>query len=237
METITTATTVESAKTRWDIEKEFYDACHHGNIKKMTQWIQDHPQLVEVPKDKKRLVYHCALNNKIQSLEHLLIIGFLGEDPKDSSLIVKCATFGCAKSIRALLKLGFNPNTTTEDGGKALDRAASGGHYNATKTLLKVGVKPDLQTHRELLGASLNQKNETLRLLLEQYPKEIIQSLKEGTLNPAQSSDLPAVKQRALSARKKADELSKSIAETLIKEREKENLSILLKRKDNTLEI
>lgn len=222
---------------QYQLKAKLRTLCLTENTKLIFNWIASHPDQLKEPRDKTKILEYCAFSNKTKSMEYLLSLGFLEDAKHKSELLIKSSMYGCTKSVIALVKLGFNVDLVAKDGMSALKGACKNGHYGATKTLLKVGAKPNTTTHEELLTASINKKGETTRLILEVYPKELLEELNNGNLTLAQSSSLVSITGRGWLAIKNADELIQKIAESILKDESKEKVQKLIKGKDNTLEI
>jgi len=223
----------------WKRRLEFQRLSCTDNIYLVDKWILNNQDYITRPEEEISMVTHCALTNKTQVLEKLLDDGFMPDSSDRNNLLLKASLHGCTKSVVSLLKLGIDPKYKSENGDTPLKVACGGGHYGVVKTLLKIGLSPNIETHEELLIASLNLKNETLRLILECYPKELLGDILTNTLLPAQHSPLQWVVARGSSTQRRADELTKKIADSIIKDNSKSKINDYLKNKErtNTIEI
>lgn len=223
--------------TNWHTHHKFKKLCAAQNTRAMANWVIMHAKVYQEPDEREKMLEYCAIFNKPISLDYLLKFGFLGKRIEESDLLIKAATHGSTKSVVVLLKEGFNPHLINDAGLYAFKVAARGGHYGTTKTLLKVGVTPNTTTHEELLESSVNDKSETLRLILEKYPKSLLEGISSGQLLPAIASTLEFVKKRGIIKLKKADELTKQIAEAILKDASKEKIQKYIQQGDNIIEI
>jgi ankyrin repeat protein len=224
--------------TKWEIQHEFRKLCALEKTKAMGEFILNHSQHFQDIEEKKRLVEYCSLLNKPKALSYLIEFGFLEGKKEESELLIKAATYGCTKSVINLIKLGFNPHLKDKNGYSALSEACRRGHFGVVKTLLTVGIIPNTETHEELLASSLNQKNETLRLILEKYPTKILEEIAKEKILPGTNSKLPSVAPKGAIIKRKADELTKQIAQAILKEATKNKLEkIMLEKSNNTFEL
>jgi len=224
--------------TKWEVQQEFRKLCALEKTKAMGDFILNHSQHFQDAEEKKRLLEYCSLLNKPKALSYLIEFGFLEGKKEESELLIKTSTYGCTKSIINLIKLGFNPHLKDKNGLSALSEASKRGHFGAVRTLLTVGITPNTDTHEELLASSINQKNETLRLILEKYPTKILEEIAMDKVSPAANSKLPSVAPQRAMIKKKADELTKQIAQAILKEASKDKLQrIMLEKSNNTFEL
>lgn len=226
-------------QTRWEKDIEIRNICRSDDPKLLVNWVMDNAEYLtcpEHPNAKLRLLEYCVLTNKPKVLEKVISLGLAPTDKTKSDLVIKAAQYGCTKALVSLLKLGFNPHNE-EDGTNALSQAGRMGHYGAVKTLLKVGVTPNTSTHKEIILTSMCKKHETLRLILEKYPKRILEKIINQSLRPASECNEKWMPSKTMHSCTQADSLTQKIAEEIIKSVSKSKIQEFLSKTDNTLDI
>lgn len=224
---------------RWEKDLEIRNICRSDNPKLLLNWIMDNTKYLncpEHPNAKDKLLEFCVVSNKPKVLEKIIEMGLAPTDKTKSDLVIKASQYGCTKALVSLLKLGFDP-CKEELNTNALSAACRAGHYGVVKTLLKVGAMPNTSTHREIILASMGKKHEALRLVLEKYPKGLLEKIINQTLRPASECNEKWMPSKTLHSCTQADILTKKVAEEIIKSASKSKIQEFLSKNENTLDI